>query len=63
MYLGILTALVGFAFFVGLLSLFIAPIAFFFVIDRFFIPFEETKLAGLFAESYLEYQRRVPRWL
>ncbi|HYE36817.1 isoprenylcysteine carboxylmethyltransferase family protein [Methylocaldum sp.] len=63
MYLGILTALAGFAFFVGSASLFIAPIGFFFVIDRLFLPYEETKLSGLFAESYLEYQRRVPRWL
>jgi len=63
MYLGILTTLVGFAFFVGSLLLFIAPIAFFFVIDRLFIPYEEAKLTGLFAESYREYQRRVPRWL
>jgi protein-S-isoprenylcysteine O-methyltransferase Ste14 len=63
MYLGILTALTGLAFFVGSLSMFIAPIGFYFVIDRHFIPYEETKLAGLFAENYLEYQRRVPRWL
>jgi protein-S-isoprenylcysteine O-methyltransferase Ste14 len=63
MYLGILTALTGLALFVGSLSMFIAPIGFFFVIDRHFIPYEETKLTGLFAENYQEYQRRVPRWL
>ncbi|CAI8932768.1 methyltransferase family protein [Methylocaldum szegediense] len=63
MYLGILTALMGLALFVGSLSMFIAPIGFFFVIDRHFIPYEENKLISLFAESYQEYQRRVPRWL
>jgi len=63
MYLGILTAMAGFAFLAGPLLLFIAPAAFFFVIDRLFIPYEENKLSGLFAESYLKYQRRVPRWL
>ncbi|MGX2041251.1 methyltransferase family protein [Methylocaldum sp. MU1018] len=63
MYLGILTALIGLAFLVGSLSLFLPPIGFFFIIDRLFIPYEETKLIGLFAEGYREYQRRVPRWL
>jgi protein-S-isoprenylcysteine O-methyltransferase Ste14 len=63
MYLGLLTALVGFAFLVGALSMFIAPLGFFFVIDRHFIPYEETRLADQFAENYLDYLRRVPRWL
>ncbi|BBA34311.1 uncharacterized protein sS8_2359 [Methylocaldum marinum] len=63
MYLGVLTALAGFAFLVGSLSMFIAPLGFFFAIDRHFIPYEETKLAGQFAENYLDYLRRVPRWL
>jgi protein-S-isoprenylcysteine O-methyltransferase Ste14 len=36
---------------------------FFVVIDRLIIPREEGALEQSFASSYLDYQRRVRRWL
>jgi protein-S-isoprenylcysteine O-methyltransferase Ste14 len=33
------------------------------LLDRVVIPFEEARLRGLFGEAYLDYCRRVRRWL
>ncbi len=63
MYLGLLTALSGFVLYLGGLPLLLAPPAFFVLIDRAHIPYEETKLAGLFGEAYAAFRDRTPRWL
>ena len=41
----------------------IAPLLFLFLIDRMLIPQEEARMEELFSEQYLEYKRRVRRWL
>jgi protein-S-isoprenylcysteine O-methyltransferase Ste14 len=41
----------------------LAPLVFFVVIDRVIIPKEEQALERSFGSSYLDYQRRVRRWL
>jgi protein-S-isoprenylcysteine O-methyltransferase Ste14 len=63
MYLGVLTALCGFAFYFGGLPLFIAPPAFFVLIGQAHIPYEESKLSSRFGEAYAKYRRLVERWL
>jgi protein-S-isoprenylcysteine O-methyltransferase Ste14 len=63
MYLGATTILLGIAAFIGTLPMFIAPIVFFFTIDRLVIPHEEATMERRFGDAYREYKGRVRRWL
>ncbi|MHB8793034.1 MAG: methyltransferase family protein [Thermoleophilia bacterium] len=63
MYLGMVMMLTGTAFLLGSVIAFAAPVAFLFIINDFFIPFEEQSMKQLFGEQYTDYQRRVRRWL
>ena len=63
MYLGVTTVLFGLALYVGSLPMFLAPLGFFFVIDRVVIPREEATMERAFGPSYAEYRARVRRWL
>lgn len=63
MYLGLLTASLGVACYLGGLPLFLAPPAFCALINRIHIPHEEAKLAGLFGGDYAEFRDRTARWL
>jgi protein-S-isoprenylcysteine O-methyltransferase Ste14 len=63
MYLGLLTALIGLAFYFGTLFFWLTPPAFFLIINRYHIPYEEAKLSTLFGADYARYQQRVGRWL
>lgn len=62
MYVGFASALVGAALAVGTLSAWVGPIAFFVAADRWYIPFEERRLASLFGDEYERYRSEVPRW-
>ncbi len=63
MYLGLTIILLGFAVFFWSAAILLAPIAFYFVIDRLVIPREEQALERIFGITYLDYQRRVRRWV
>jgi protein-S-isoprenylcysteine O-methyltransferase Ste14 len=63
MYVGLATILLGFAVFFGSPAMLIAPLLFFLVIDRMLIPEEEETMERIFGEQYLDYKRRVRRWL
>jgi protein-S-isoprenylcysteine O-methyltransferase Ste14 len=63
MYLGLTIILFGFAIFFFSPAMLLAPLVFFVVIDRVIIPKEEQALERSFGSSYLDYQRRVRRWL
>jgi protein-S-isoprenylcysteine O-methyltransferase Ste14 len=63
MYLGLAVVLLGFAIFFGSPVMLLAPIAFYLIIDRMLIPEEEATLEGVFGEEYLDFKRRVRRWL
>jgi len=63
MYLGMLSILMGLAFFMGAVEAFFAPAAFFIIIDKVFIPYEEDKLTRGFGEQYVEYSKRTRRWI
>jgi protein-S-isoprenylcysteine O-methyltransferase Ste14 len=63
MYLGLLGMLLGTAFFLGNLVAFIAPVAFFLIIDKVFIPYEEDRLRKTFGVGYERYTSQSRRWL
>lgn len=63
MYVGLTTILLGFAVFFGSPVMLAAPAVFIVVIDRMVIPQEEATMERLFGQQYLDYKRRVRRWL
>ena len=63
MYLGMIMNLLGIAVYLGTLPMFISALAHFMVLNFFFIPFEEEKMARQFGEQYAAYRRTVRRWL
>jgi protein-S-isoprenylcysteine O-methyltransferase Ste14 len=63
MYLGMLIMLTGASFFMGTIPSMFAPIGFFIIIDRVFIPYEEEKLLTDFGDVYSKYQMVTRRWL
>jgi protein-S-isoprenylcysteine O-methyltransferase Ste14 len=63
MYLGMSGILLGAAVFMGSLTPFIVIPAFMAIINERFIEPEEVKLEAAFGAPYLEYKRRVRRWL
>jgi protein-S-isoprenylcysteine O-methyltransferase Ste14 len=63
MYLGMLIMLTGASFLMGTIPSMFAPIGFFIIIDRVFIPYEEEKLLSAFGDVYSKYQMVTRRWL
>lgn len=63
MYLGMVSIFLGVAILMGTLPFFLAAATYFVILNSVFIPFEEQKLAATFGADYLEYKRRVRRWL
>ena len=62
-YLSVVIIFFGSAILLGSLTLFIIAIALFIVFQTLFISWEEKRLEEEFGEEYLEYKRRVRRWL
>ena len=63
MYLGFVLILLGVSLILGSLTSFIAPVLMFITLERKFIPFEEKQMKKCFGKKYLEYQKKVRRWL
>jgi protein-S-isoprenylcysteine O-methyltransferase Ste14 len=63
MYFGIVLMLIGAAFLMGETMTVFAPVTFFLIIDKVFIPFEEEKMTKTFGDSYSDYQQRTRRWI
>ena len=63
MYLGMLFMLTGASFLMGTIHSMIAPMGFFIIIDKVFIPYEEEKLLSDFGDVYSKYQMVTRRWL
>ena len=53
----------GLAIFLGSLVSFVFPAIFFLLLHFLFIPDEEEELKGLFGEEYLDYVKRVRKWI
>ena len=63
MYLGVTTALFGIAIYLGDILAFLSPIVFFIFVSIRFIPREEKLMEKLFGKKYLEYKKRIRRWI
>ena len=63
MYLGMVIILSGIAIFLGSIITFIFPFTFIFVIEIFFIPYEEQNLERTFKQEFIEYKKNVRRWI
>lgn len=63
MYLGMVFLMLGIALMAGTLPFFIVTAAFFFIINNAFCPYEERKMADSIGGAYIEYKKRVRRWL
>lgn len=63
MYLGMIMILFGEAVFLGSLTPFIFPVAFFIVIGTLFIPVEEKNLNKTFGKKYCAYSKQTRKWL
>ena len=63
MYLGVTTALAGVAIYLGDILSFLSPIVFFVFVSIRFIPREEKLMEKLFGKQYLDYKKRVRRWI
>jgi protein-S-isoprenylcysteine O-methyltransferase Ste14 len=63
MYLGFVVFLLGTAMLLGSLTPFLVAIAFAVLMEVVFVRFEERKMEKQFGEAWLDYKRRVRRWL
>lgn len=63
MYLGMFLILLGASFYMGTIPSMLAPVVFFLIIDKVFIPYEEEKLLTSFGDLYSEYMTVTRRWL
>lgn len=63
MYLGMVIILLGAAVILGSIMPFIITVVFFILIRVMFIPREEIALEDTFGQSFIEYKKRVRRWL
>jgi protein-S-isoprenylcysteine O-methyltransferase Ste14 len=63
MYLGLVTASLGIAFWVGAAPMFAVPILVFATANWVHIPFEEAKMRRQFGAAFDDYCRRTRRWI
>lgn len=63
MYLGVTIGLFGISVYIGNLLSFLAPVLFFLIMNYYFVPFEEKLLENLFGKQYLDYKKKVRRWV
>ena len=63
MYLSLIIASLGVAFYFGTLPFFVVPALVFLLCDFVFIPFEEEKMQRQYPVPYTDYMARVRRWI
>ncbi len=63
MYLGMAFFLFGIAILLGSIITFIFPIIFIILMELTFIPLEEKNLELTFGKKYLDYKKKVRRWI
>ena len=62
-YLGFAAILLGIAINHGTLITFVSPITFVILMELLFIRFEEKNLKGVFGKKYINYKKKVRRWI
>jgi protein-S-isoprenylcysteine O-methyltransferase Ste14 len=63
MYVGVSAVLLGVAVLIGTVPVFLAPLLFLATMHVYFVPLEESRMERLLGSEYLEYKKRVRRWL
>jgi len=63
MYLGMMSILLGFAISQGSLIPFVFPVIFIIIMEKRFILLEEKNLEKKFDNQYIDYKKRVRRWI
>ena len=63
MYLGFALILLGIAVLLGSLTPYVVVLVFVIFIDTVFIKYEEKKLEGTFGQAWLDYRKKVRRWI
>ena len=63
MYLGFSISTFGVALYLGSLTPFFICLLFIFIADRWYIAFEEKKMAEIFGKEYETYKASVRRWI
>ena len=63
MYVGVVSILLGVAIFLGSLVTFVFPIVLVVIIEKLFIPTEEKNLEKKFGNKYVDYKKKVRRWI
>lgn len=62
-YLGMTISLLGVAILTGSLITFIFPVLFIILTDKLVIPIEEKNMKKKFGKKYLDYKKKVRRWI
>ncbi|MHA2202305.1 MAG: methyltransferase family protein [Candidatus Hodarchaeales archaeon] len=62
-YLSVIIMALGAAIMMGSLTIFILSVVLFLIFQTWFISWEEKKLEEAFGEEYLEFKKRVRRWI
>jgi protein-S-isoprenylcysteine O-methyltransferase Ste14 len=63
MYLGFVLILAGVWMLLGSASPLLGVLIFAVIADRWYIPYEEQKMAGKFGQAYEDYKRQVRQWI
>ncbi len=63
MYLGFVLILLGIAILQGSLTPYVVILVFVIFIDTVFIKYEEKKLESTFGQAWLDYRKKVRRWI
>jgi len=63
MYAGMIIFLIGLVILFENILGFISPVLFFLIMEFMFIPFEEKKMEKELGKKYLDYKKKVRKWL
>lgn len=63
MYLGFVLMLIGVALLFGSVTVWVCPVLFFAIADRWYVPFEERRMQATFGATFDDYRAQVPRWI
>lgn len=63
MYLGVTIGLLGISIYIGNLLSLLSPLIFFIAMNIVYVPFEEKLLEKIFGKKYLDYKKKVRRWI
>lgn len=63
MYFGVTIGLFGVSLYIGNLLSLLSPLIFFLMMNFKFVPFEEKLMQQIFGKQYLDYKRKIRRWI